>query len=220
MAVAFTENFKLPRIMDRTHLGLPPAFIIKAEDVESTYMPWTEHPQGEALPLSGFMDDQGEIHFEFNHSIFKPKKYLNWKSLLRPAHYYEALVREFLGTSLIKDEKRLILGGHAWYHFEKRECHILNLVILPRHLIPDVDPKLRKEAIFRIQTAFDRMNRRLGAIQERTATLVIPDARMRALGYEQVKPKGWRDRWDRIREFWPISLRGMQRIYVKRLENG
>jgi hypothetical protein len=219
MAVAFQQNMKIPRIVKRDHLGLPDAYIVNDEDIFETFMPWTVKPLSEVMQVSGFMDDQGRIHYEFNHSLFDSSKYLTWKAVLNPGIFYEALVKEFLGTSLLKDEKRLIAGGHSTYTFSKKENYLMNLVILPKKLIPDVDPELRRSAIFRFQESFDRMSLRLGAEYERTATLVIPDEKMRALGYQPVRPRGLKERWKRMREFWPMSLRGMQRIYVKPLSN-
>jgi hypothetical protein len=220
MSVAFQQDMKLPRVVKRTHLGMVDAYVVSDEDLFTTYMPWTIQPLTEEMQISGFMDDQGKIHYEFNHSLFDPFKYLNWKSFLRPKLFYDGLVREFLGTSLLKDEKRLIAGGHSMFHFGKKENHLLNLMILPKARIPDVDPQLRKEAIFIFQKSFDRLTLRMGGIEERTATLVIPDARMQALGWRPVKPKSLKERWERMKEFWPISLRKFQRIYVKPVEGG
>jgi hypothetical protein len=219
MAVAFQQNLKIPRIVKRDHLGLPDAYVVTDEELFETYMPWTVKPLTEAMEISGFMDDQGRVHYEFNHSLFNPRKYMNFKSLLRPRYYYEALVREFLGTSLIKDEKRLISGGHSVFSFVKKENHLMNLMILPRHLISDVDPEIRRNAIFIFQKSFDRLTQRMGGECERTATLVIPDERMQALGWVPVKPKNLKERWERMKEFWPLSLRGMQRLYVKPSSN-
>lgn len=208
---------KIPRIIKRTHLGLDDAYIVEDEDVFTTYMPWTIHPP-ELLVSSGFMDDKGHIHYEFNHNLYDPFQYMNWRSLLQPRRYYEALVRDFLSKSLLKDERRLISGGHFIFHFKKKENHLMNLVILPRRLIPDVDPQIRKEAIFLFQNSFDKLTSRLGGEYERTATLVIPDERMRALGYERYYPKTWKEKWERLKDWWPISLRGMQRQYIKKIK--
>ena len=212
------EGIILPRIIKRTDLGLVDAYVVNDEDLFRTYMPWTINPLTEIMVSSGFVDDKGHIHFEFNHSLFDPKKYLNFKALLRPNYFYEALVQEFLQTSLLKDERKLIAGGHFIFNFKTKENSILNIIILPRHLIPDVDPDFRKELIFRFQESFDRLTRRMGGESERAATLVIPDQRMLALGYERYYPKTWKEKWALFKDFWPITLRGTQRVYIKRIE--
>lgn len=219
MSVAFAREIKIPRVVERKELGLPPAYIVAAEDLFQTYMPWTAKPLSEAMSISGFMDIEGNIHFEFNHSTFDPKKYLTFKSLLQPARYYRALVEEFLQTSVVYHEKRLVSGGHAIYNFETKECHLMNLVILPRPLCPEMDPEIRKKAIFLFQEAFDQMVVRMGGEVARTATLVIPNERMEALGWNLLKTKGFNEMWTSFREWWPISLRGLQRSYTKQLGN-
>ncbi|HEX5036077.1 MAG TPA: hypothetical protein VFX30_02860 [bacterium] len=207
----------LPRIVKRTHLGLPDAYIVESEDLFRTFMPWTVQPLTETMVSSGFMDDRGRVHYEFNHNLYDPRKYMNWRSLLRPKIYYEALVTDFLGTSLLKDEKRLISGGHFVYDFRKKENYLMNLVILPRRLVPDMDETIRRNAIFIFQKSFDRLTARLGGEYERTATLVIPDEKMKELGYERYRSKSLREAWGHIKEWWPISLRGFQRQYVKKI---
>lgn len=219
MAIAFSEQMKLPRVVERTALGLPPAYVVDTEELSHTFMPWTDHPLSETMQISGFMDPTGHVHFEFNHSAFDTKKYLNFRSLLRPSHYYQALVNEFLATSLLFHEKRLVAGGHAIFDFKTRECHLMNLMILPRRLCPDMDPEIRKRAIFLFQEAYDQMVSRMGGEVTRTATLTIPHERMEALGWKLIKNNGLKTMWRDFREWWPISLRGRQRSYIKHLGN-
>ena len=219
MAVAFTQEMKFPRIVERKDLGLPDAYIVELEDLFQTFLPWTIKPLSDAMPISFFMDVEGKIHFEFNHSTFKLPKLIKYGSLFRPSLYYKNLVDKLIKTSLLFKEKRLVAGIHFTYHFKSARCELHNLVILPRRLCPDMDPEIREMAIFRVQRAIDHMMARMGGSEIFTTTLVIPHERVRILGWNRLKLKTFKQFWEAFWGWWPISLRGLQRVYVKRYRN-
>jgi len=216
------SELKIPRIIQRTDEGHVDAYVIEHEEVMDTFMPWVVHPMAETLHFYGYMNHEGHVHWEINQSNFDPKKYMNIRSLLRPRFYYEALAKEFMGCSLIHNEKRLIAGGHAIFDFKTKEAHLLNLIILPRKLLSDVDPEIRRHAVFIFQEIFDFFAARIGGLSARTESLTIPDKKMRALGWAPVKLKGipWiKKRWELLKKWWPISLRGLQRSYTKTFDD-
>lgn len=213
------SELKIPRIVKRTGEGLVDAYVIEHEEILDTYMPWVVHPLTETIFFYGFMNEQGKVHWEINQHNFIPTKYMNFRSLMRPHLFYEALTKEFLNCSLIRNEKRLIAGAHALFNFRTKEAHLLNLVILPRRLLPDVDPEIRRHAVFICQEVFDFFVARMGGLSARTESLTIPDKKMRALGWAPVKINGFRKRWELFRKWWPISLRGIQRAYVKQFDD-
>lgn len=212
-------DLKLPRIIKRTEEGLVDAYIIENDDIMDTYMPWVVQPLTDYMYYYGFMNDQGKVHWEFNQHNFVPQQYMNFRALLKPRLFYEKLVQKFLESSLIRGEKRLIAGGHVLFNFRTKEAHLLNLVILPRRLLPDVDPEIRQHAVFIFQEIFDFCVARIGGVSARTESLTIPDKKMRALGWAPVKIKGFKKRWELFRKWWPISLRGLQRPYEKHFDD-
>ncbi len=219
MGVAFNNTIKIPRIIKREALGLPDAYVVEMKDMWDTYFPWLHHPMAETLMLSGFMDDQGQVHFEFNHSLFKPKEFMTLRSLFNPRRYYQGLLDHFMGTSLLKNEKKLIAGGQCCFHFPTKTMHMMNLVIMPRSQLTGVSEEVRRNAIFLFQKEFESMSRRMGTKVARTSTCVIPDEKMQALGWQPEKIKSFKEWWAFFKEWWPISLRGLQRNYVRVLED-
>ena len=174
-----------------------------------------EYRPVETIPVTGFVDDRGRVHFELNYVTYHLNRWKNfWKWLKNPRSFYYELPEHLINGSLLKEERRLIAGGQGVYEAKTGSLNLQNVGILHRRLIPDVDPTIRKQAIFSFQAACDRLIPWMGGRRAYSWTL-IPRDKMEALGwvYQGYGPLG-----ELVQFYWmslPMSLVVFPKYFTK-----
>ncbi|OGQ30572.1 MAG: hypothetical protein A3I75_00390 [Deltaproteobacteria bacterium RIFCSPLOWO2_02_FULL_50_16] len=199
------------------HKTLPPAltfidrpliFIVDSQEL-SQYTP----PSCPLLPISGFVDDQGRVHMELNSS-FVPENLSLFKRIQDPLLFYKNLPQRLIESSVIRHTRRPIAGGQGWYDSKKREFFLQNVGILHRTLISDVDPEIRKRAIFLFQEGFDKLVPWLGGTRAVSPT-IIPHDKMTALGWKKNGHRSLKEFLKYVKGFFPVCCLRYAHVYTK-----
>ena len=72
----------------------PPVFVVDSDEF-SKFLP----PLCPILPISGFVDDKGCVHFEINTGEFVPEKPSLLKRFTQPAIFYKNLPERLVNSS-------------------------------------------------------------------------------------------------------------------------
>lgn len=170
-------------------------------------------PSGMDLSINGFMDRAGNTHYEVNITPWQyPTGFKKFLTLFYMKRFYMGIPGQLCARCLTKDPAELIGAGYATFFHQEQRVHLTFLGLRPRAEIPGLDSALRKEAIFRFQERYNRLVQWLGGTKTTTNTAIIPDHKMRALGWQRI-PLNWRDYLKRTYQGFPGSLAGILRAY-------
>lgn len=199
----------MPRLIERP--GLPPAFIIEEEDIDTVWLP--SFPEGSDLPFSVLIDSQGHCHIEYNHAVFDPAKepHRRLKKLLwlfRPDLYFKRIAPGCIEGSLLRYERALIGGMNCHYYTGKREVYLQYWGILSKEQLIEegLDPECRQGIGLHHCQVIDHFGKRLGArrgVAASSTPAVWGPAE--ACGWYRQRPT-LRQRWDLFTGTFPVSL--------------
>jgi hypothetical protein len=196
-----------------TQKNQPPVFIVESSDFHLYTLPLEN-----ITPISGFVSDEGKVHFEINRNAYQVSKRKEfWQWLKSPRSFYQNLPTNLIRGSLLGDQRRPVAGGQGYYDPKKRHFCLQNVGILHRRLAPNVDPTIRKKAIFLFQEAFDQLVPWLGG-QEAISWTIIPNDKMQALGWSY-QGRG-SSLWAYLKYLWqlfPMTILVHPRFYTKSL---
>ena len=171
-------------------------------------------PTLDHMPVTGFMDISGEIHYELNRAVWHaPPFWSRARQALSMQSYYMAIPRTICAGCTQKPLDQLMGGGIAHLNRPERLLHLEFLGLRARSEIPQVDHALRHEAIFNFQKSYNQLARWLGADRVTTYTAIIPDAKMQALGWKPFKIGSWSTHWTLLKGCAPSSFFAKMRAY-------
>ena len=207
LARALTPDRRIPdKIITR---GGPIKLYVQDSQWDELYPPVLDH-----LPLTGFMDIRGQVHYEINANTYPEFGGMaRLKSCFNPRNHYLAIPSKICAGSEIKAQSELLGGGIAYLNRPLDLLHLHFLGLKPRVETPNVPESLRKQAIFMFQKSYNNLGRWFGVRRVTTMTTIIPDAKMQALGWRPAPMDSLKERWTLFKASLPGSLFHRVRFY-------
>lgn len=191
----------------------PPVFILESEDIAKLNF---RMPVVEKLPLSLFIDTQGHVHFEINHSSYFLKEgfLATLQKLINPEKYfYDQLRKHIIEGSLLKYERHLMGGGVATYESKTKTLEIKIYGILKPEECTDIDPYIRKNAFAELSYWLRPIAEWLGAERIISSPCIIHPDKMKKIGWSKLKMTV-KETLEFLKYSFPLFLVRRQNVFI------